>query len=432
MLKQVMQLKLKMLAKLILKKYQPQVIGITGSVGKTSAKDAIYSLLSQKFSARKNINNYNNEIGVPLTIIGFTSPGKSIFGWMSLFVRAGKLLVTQDENYPKILVLELAVDHPGDMDYLLDIIKPWIGVLTFIGPVHLENFNSLEDILEEKAKLIADLSSDECAILNFDNELVKQAAKKTKSEIISYGFNSDCQLRAKEVNFIFGDRIEGDKLTGISYKLSYKNTTIPIYLPGVLGSPAVYASLAAAAIGLKYGMNLVEISQALKNFKAPTGRLNIIKGVKNTTIIDDTYNSSPQSCAVALEIASKIELPTGARKYAVLGDMLELGSISEKSHLDIGKLVQKYKFDKLIVVGERSRDIARGAEKAGLGKDNIFHFNFSPEAGKFLQEQINESDLALVKGSQGIRMEKIVKEIMSEPLLASELLVRQDQAWLNK
>jgi UDP-N-acetylmuramyl pentapeptide synthase len=194
----------------------------------------------------------------------------------------------------------------------------------------------------------------------------------------------------------------------------------------------VYASLAAAAVGLKYGMNLVEISQALKAFKVPKGRLNIVKGIKNTIIIDDTYNSSPQSCTAALEIVSRIELPVGAKKFAILGDMLELGSLSEKSHLEIGRQVYKNKISKLIIVGERSRDIARGAEKAGMSKDNIFHFAFSDEAGRFIQEQINQSDLILVKGSQGMRMEKIVKEIMAEPLRAKELLVRQDNGWLKK
>ena len=206
---------------------------------------------------------------------------------------------------------------------------------------------------------------------------------------------------------------------------------MPILLPRVIGYHAVYAALAGAAIGIAYGMNLVAIAEALRNFDSPKGRMNLIAGNKDTQIIDDTYNSSPQSAIAALNIMKMIPPPPAGRRLAVLGDMLELGSYSEKGHRQVGQHVFKTKIDKLIIVGERSRDIARGAEDAGMSTDNIFYFPDAVAAGRFLEDRLREHDLVLIKGSQALRLEKIVKEIMAEPLRARELLVRQDEQWLK-
>jgi len=434
-MKKLIQLKLKILAKIILAKYKPDIIGITGSVGKTSSKEAIYTVLASKFSARKNIKNYNNEIGAPLTVIGSESPGKSILGWFFVFWKALKLILIQDKNYPKILILEMGVDRPGDMDYLNKIAKSKTGVLTAIGPVHLEFFGTIENIQKEKGKLIEALPKSGWAVLNYDDKKVMRIARLSKAKILTYGFNSGAGVRARELVFNFSNLNEpkesmAGKLAGISFKISHNNSSANILLPNVIGRAAVYAALSAAAVGIAYGLNLTEIAEALSEFKSPTGRMNLIPGIKNTLIIDDTYNSSPQSLASALDMLNKIPLASGARKFAVLGDMLELGSVSEEEHRKAGRLVFESGIDKLIVVGERSRDIAGGAEKAGMLPDNIFHFAAAGDAGKFIQDRINEGDLILIKGSQGMRMEKIVKEIMSEPLRAKELLVRQGEEWI--
>ncbi len=206
---------------------------------------------------------------------------------------------------------------------------------------------------------------------------------------------------------------------------------MPIFLPNIFGKAAIYAVLAGACVGIIYKMNLVEISQALKYYQAAKGRMNLISGIKDTLILDDSYNASPQSTIVALEALNDVPLVEKSVKYAVLGDMLELGSYSEEGHREVGRKVVALAINKLIVVGERSRDIARGALAAGMAKDDIFHFNTAEEAGKFIQDRINQNDIILVKGSQGIRMEKIVKEIMAEPMRAEELLVRQDELWTN-
>lgn len=419
-MKKLIELKLKILAKMILIKYKPEVIGITGSIGKTGAKNAIYAVLSPKFNVRKSEKNYNNEIGLPLTVIGDRAQGKNIFGWIAVFFKALKLILFKDKNYPKILILEMGVDRPGDMEYLLGIVKPKIGVLTNISETHLEFFNSIEEIKKEKELLVQKLPEGGFAILNYGDERIKNISG-IKAKKVVYGLDGDFDVSAGE--------IKNDAKKGVNFILKHKNKKALVSLPKVLGRAAVYSALAGAAVGAAYGLALEKIAEALNNFKSPNGRMNLILGVKNTLIIDDTYNSSPQSSLAALDAVGKIKLVEGARKFAVLGDMLELGSYTEEGHRLVGRKVYEEGINKLIVVGEKSRDIARGAEEAGMNQDNIFHFPDSDAARMFTQERIEEGDLILAKGSQGMRMEKIVKEIMAEPLRVEELLVRQGKEW---
>ncbi|MDD4333179.1 MAG: Mur ligase family protein [Patescibacteria group bacterium] len=431
-MKKILQFKLKILASLILKKYKPEVIGITGSVGKTSAKEAIFAILSTNFKVRRNIKNYNNEIGLPLTIIGVDSPGRSIFGWFNVFFKAIKLILFRDKNYPDILILEMGVDRPGDMNYLLSIVTPNIGVVTRIGPTHLEYFESIEHIQKEKGGLIGNLQKGGWAILNYDDELVRKISDRSKVKVITYGFEKGAQVRAEEIRFSFENKEEAANLLGISFKLSYNGSFVPVLLPNVISFASVYAALAGASIGVAYGINLLKISQALKSYQSPRGRMNLVEGEKGTLIIDDTYNSSPQSTMSALDLVCKIKVNNGGQKFAVLGDMLELGSYSEEGHREVGRYAVESRINVLVTVGERARDIYRGAEEAGMSRDFIFQFSNSEEAGKFIEKRMKKNDLILVKGSQGMRMEKIVKEIMGDPLRAKELLVRQDKEWENK
>jgi UDP-N-acetylmuramyl pentapeptide synthase len=196
-------------------------------------------------------------------------------------------------------------------------------------------------------------------------------------------------------------------------------------LSGVFGKTQSYAAAAAALAGLIFGMNLVKISEALTHYRAPAGRLRIIPGIKGSTIIDDTYNSSPTACHEALDVLRRLK---AKRKIAVLGDMLELGRYTMAAHHEVGRLAAKV-VDLLITVGLRAKFIAEGAIEAGMAKKSVVSFQSVREAGLFLQEKIRENDLILVKGSQGVRMERIVLEVMAEPQNAAELLVRQSPAW---
>jgi UDP-N-acetylmuramoyl-tripeptide--D-alanyl-D-alanine ligase len=431
-MRRLLQKILKTLAGAILAKYKPQVIGITGSVGKTSAKEAIYSVLSAKFGARQSVKNYNNEIGLPLTIIGVESPGKLLLGWLAVFFRAIKLLLNNDKNYPEILVLEMAADKPGDLDYLTDIAKCQIAVITTIGDSHLENFKTRENIQREKATLIRKLDKDGWAALNIDNDKVRAISKETKARIFTYALEQAADLMAKEIRIKFPLSSQGENEPGISFKLVNNGSFAPVLLAKTISLADVYAALAGAAVGLIKGLNLVEISQAMEKYEAPKGRMKILSGIKNTFIIDDTYNSSPASSAVALKTLGQLPKSETAYKYAVLGDMLELGAYTEAGHREAGHLVADNKIDKLLVVGERSRDIARGARAAGMSDDDIFHFAATTEAGQFIEERLKPGDIILVKGSRAMRMEKIVEAIMAEPMRAGELLVRQEKEWKSK
>lgn len=428
-MKKIIQKKLKILAKLILVKYKPQVVGITGSVGKTSTKEAIYAVLRSKYRARRSLKNYNNELGVPLTIIGAEAPGRSMWKWTKILFKGLGLIIFKKKDYPRMLILEMGVDKPGDMEYLTDILTCNIGVVTAIGASHLQFFKSTKKTQKEKGVLIEKLDPKGWTILNYDDEKTKELVDKSYTKTLGFGFQDSADIKAQNIFFSFEDEEGRGSLQGISFKINYQGSVVPVRLPDVLGYSAIYSALAAAAVGVALDMNLVEISKALVDFRPPPGRMKLIEGVKHTMIIDDTYNSSPQACYIALDFLDKVPLVEGARKFAVLGDMLELGRYTEEAHREVGARVADSSVDRLVVVGERARDIAAGARKAGMKKENIFHFSHNQEAGKFLEERLEEGDLVLAKGSQGSRMEKIVKEIMADPLQAKELLVRQGEGW---
>lgn len=422
---------LRFFAVAILKKYQPKVVAVTGSVGKTSTKEAIYTVLSSSYKVRRNLKNYNNEIGIPLSIIGIETGGRSPVRWLIVFLKALNLIIKKDKNYPEILVLEMGADHPGDIKYLTSFVPVNVGVVTAVAPVHLEFFKTLEGVAKEKGILISSLNKDGSAILNGDDKLVRQMAEKTRAKIITYGLLSGNDIKASEIA-ISHDVNYKDIATiqGISFKLTYGGSTLPVLLPRVLGQHLVYTALAAIAVGVVFKINLHTIIESLKNFEPPKGRMHIIKGIKNTLIIDDTYNSSPLAVKEALRQISQINLNKDRKKFAVLGDMLELGNFTEQAHQEVGEAVAQYGINYLMTVGEMSRDIVRGAVKKGMDKNQCFNFKNSVEAGRFLQQRIGEGDLILVKGSQGVLMEKTVKEIMAEPQRAAELLVRQEKPWV--
>lgn len=425
-MKKLLQRQLKLLAKLVIKKYHPIVIGITGSVGKTSAKDAIAYILNNKFKVRTSYKNYNNEIGLPLTIIGAVSPGRSIFAWLRVFIKASFLIITS-VKYPKILVLEMGVDRPGDMKYLLSIVSVKIAVVTDIGHSHLEFFNSIENIKKEKQVLIENIDNKGLAIINYDNKYSKGMIDLSKANVVTFGFQEGADIKAQDISYNYkGGNYE---LNGLRFKLNNKGSIVPVYMKNVLSKPAIYSALIGAATALYFDMNLVEVANILENFSLPAGRMNYIPGVNNTFIIDDSYNSSPESASTAIETLDEIRIDADAKKYAILGDMLEIGKYTEEGHKLMGKKIAESSIDYLIVVGNKSVEIAKGAIAHKMSQDSIFHFNSSEEAARFIKHRIEAGDLILVKGSQKIRMEKIVEQIMAEPNRAKELLVRQGGEW---
>ena len=430
---ELLQKVLKWMAVLILKKYNPRVIGITGSVGKTSAKEAVFSVLAGRFRARKNEKNYNNEIGIPLTIIGSMSGGQSVFKWAGVFLRWLEILIFPAE-YPEVLVLEIGADRPGDIKYLTSFIRCEIAVITDISESHLEYFKTLDKIAQEKWILAEKLKAGGLAVVNIDNERIlklKNSKKNGEMRFLSFGFSDLADVKAADVFYNYSNKNieDGEGIKGLSFKLNYKGTAIPVRLNNILARHGIYAALAAAAVGVESKLNLVEIAEALENFSMPAGRMNLISGIKNTFIIDDTYNASSASTAAALEVLKDIKAP---RKIAVLGDMLELGINTEKGHRDAAKKFSEIKNGVFFAVGKRMRVAAEELEKRKVSPERIFVFENPEEAGRKLETIIKKNDLILVKGSQGMRMEKVVEEIMAEPEKAEDLLCRQDESWKSR
>ncbi len=417
----------------ILKKYNPRIVGVTGSVGKTSAKEAIFEVLSKNYRVRKNEKNYNNEIGLPLTIFGCEGGGSSILGWLMVFLKAFWLVIFPVE-YPEILVLEMGADRPGDISYLTSFIRCEAAVLTEISGSHLEYFKNVHGVAKEKWTLVDNVLPDGMAAVNIDNPVIakfKSQNKNDKIEILTFGFSPEADIQAQEAFFNYSseDGFSQREIKGLSFKLSYKGTMIPVRLNNVLARHSIYAALAAVAVGLKFKLNLVEIAAALTNFSLPSGRTTLIAGLRNSFIIDDTYNSSPVSATAALEILQEIKAP---RKIAVMGDMLELGKDTESGHQMVAKNFLAAKGDIFFAVGRRMQFAAEELKKHNFNPEKIFIFPDPISAGRKLKEIVQDGDLILVKGSQSMRMEKVVEEIMAEPAAASYLLCRQDEAWKKK
>lgn len=415
---------LRWMAIVVLKKYNPRIVGITGSVGKTSAKEAIYLVLSSKFRTRKNIKNYNNEIGIPLTIIGAESGNKSLWKWLKVFFKWLGVVIFPVE-YPEILVLEMGVDKPGDMRYLLGFVPVKAGVVTSISPVHLEYFKSIDHIAKEKGRIAESLPEDGFAILNADDDRVLEMKNKTNARVITYGFSDKSEVKASDAVCMS----EENRPEGISFKLNYEGTSIPMRLRKILAVHQIQAALAAISAGIAFKINLIDIAASLEHFISPCGRMNLIIGIDNSFIIDDTYNASPASVIAALDALESLE---ASRKIAVLGDMLELGAEEEKGHREVAEKIFKMNADLFFAVGDRMKMAVKELERLSYPGEKIFWFDNPQEAANLLTRKINTGDLILVKGSQGMRMEKIVEKIMADPAKARNLLCRQSEEWWKK
>ncbi len=425
-LKKTVSLILIFIARQALARHKPKVVAITGNVGKTGAKDAIAAVLTRKYTVRKSDKSFNSDIGVPLAILGLPNAWANPFGWFSNFFRGVQEVFSKD--FPQVLVLEVGADRPRDIADIMKWLKPDIGVVTVMGkiPVHIEFFGSLEEVAKEKAEVVLATKESGNVILNFDDKIVSAMAVKSRAQVLTFGFNEGAFVRGENSHIYYeGEGIER-RPAGTSFKIIYDGNVLPVHLPGIAGKNASYSALAAFACGISFEINPISILEALGEVNFQPGRMRIIEGNKKTTIIDDTYNSSPVAVEHALEILSEIE--TDGRKIAVIGDMMELGNYTPEAHRSLGTMASKI-VDILVCVGVRAKFIADGALSSGMTKKKIMLFDDSLSAGKALDLIIKKGDTILVKGSQYMRMERTVLEIMAEPARASELLVRQEEEW---
>lgn len=407
------------LAQRRLEQVKPQVIGVTGSVGKTSAKEAIVAVLSRRFKVHKNSKNFNSDFGALITILEKKSGHDSPWKWFKVVVKSLVETFGKVEGYEK-LVMEMGVDKPGDMSDILEVVRPNIMVFLNVKDVHMAEgqFANKEAIFDEKSKSCVAVPPQGWVILNQDDHYVRQLKDKLPAETLMIGTSEGADLRAMNVK---------SSVKGLSFELSYEDKVLPVSVPNVLGECYVGMALAAIAVGFLNGLPWNVIEAGLKDFELPPGRMNLIDGRSGSVLIDSSYNASP----AAMEEALKVLGSFSGRKIAALGSMNELGELADSAHVKVGKLAAEYA-DMLVAVGHHSKEMAEGAHRAGMSASLIHSFRNSKEAGAFVAGLLQKGDVVLAKGSQNkVRMEHLVKACMAEPEQARYKLVRQEPYWLK-
>ena len=351
------------------RKLSLRVIGITGSVGKSTTKELVAEVLSQRYCTLRNRGNLNNEIGLPLTLLGLS------------------------EGHERA-VLEMGFYVPGEIAQLCDWALPEIGVITNVGTVHAERAGSQEAIALGKGELVEALPAapQGVAILNYDDPWVLGMAKRTRARVFTYGLDARADLWA--------DSVEGLGLEGIRFRLHFQNEVLHLRVP-LIGRHSVHAALRAAAVGLADGLTWQEIVDGLRSQMAQL-RLAAVRTGSGALVLDDTYNASPESMMAALNLLDELD----GRKVAVLGDMLELGPYERRGHEMVGARAAEVVAE-LVTVGERGRLIAAAARSAGLPSAAITELGDPLDAVAFLQGRLGAGDAVLIKGSHGLRMERI-------------------------
>jgi UDP-N-acetylmuramoyl-tripeptide--D-alanyl-D-alanine ligase len=361
------------LARFHRQKHDVLVVGVTGSNGKTTTKDMIAAVLQEKFSILKTTGNFNNELGLPLTLLGL-------------------------DGTHQLAVLEMGMRGLGQIQQLVEIAGPTIGVITNIGQAHIELLGSRGKIAQAKGELIFGLPTGGVAVLNGEDEYCRRLGDGFSGKKVFYGFQSDCDIRAFDIK-------EGDFSTSFAINCPKGNFLVQIPLPGEYN---ILNALAAVAVGLETGMETKEISEGLAKMKLTAMRLERIFGAAGEVIINDTYNANPDSMAASLGILSN---STGIKKIAVLGDMFELGDYSELGHRQVGRVIAGLEIDLLVTVGEQARYIGMEAIAADFAEARVRHFAHKFEAVAFLAGEVSKGDVVMIKGSRGMAMEQIVNAL---------------------
>lgn len=417
-------------AKLVLAKKKPFIIAVTGNLGKTSTKDAIYAVMKDHFYVRRSQKSLNSEFGVPLTILGEKSGWSSPLAWILILFRG--FLAPFEEEYPSHLVLEVGADRPGDIEKIASWLKPDITVVTQFGqvPVHIEFFENRDAVIHEKGFLVEALHKEGVFIYNADDHDAEKLLPRTEARKVSVGIHEPADIKADTIK-CYGNPLEGTEAT-----ISVEGTVHHLVLPSVVGKSPVYACLPALAIARELAIPIHLAIDSLRTTDLPKGRMRILSGMNGSIIIDDTYNASPKATEHGLKTLDEIDPSRHSgqapgRKIAVLGDMLELGEYTRDEHYKIGELAGKVAH-LLYTVGIRSRATAEGALDAKMRDEHIFECDSAIEAGKELVKILQEGDIVYIKGSQSMRMERCVKMILAETHDASKVLVRQEREWLPK
>lgn len=410
---------LALLARAVVRRYRPRIVMVTGSVGKTSTKDAVAAVLSARFLVRKSEKSFNSEFGVPFTILGADNPWDDPFAWVSLVKRSLALLVLPNQ-YPNMLVLEVGADRPGDLARILRIATPDAVVVTQLPevPVHVEAYASPEEVREEEFSPAYALPAGAPLIISADDPYALDAARRSPARVISYGAAENASIRVSNIAFSESERV----VTGMCADVTVEGKSSRIIVKGSVGDVQVLPVAAALAAASAFDIPLASAIPALEAYEPPPGRGRLLRGKGDSIIIDDSYNSSP----IAVEHALKglKAFPHAKRRIAVLGDMLELGRYSVTEHGRIACIAGE-SADVIVTVGIRARAFAAAPKKAEVVQFDNAH------AAATLADMVGAGDVILVKGSQSVRMERIVKALLRDRADAARL-VRQEKKWRER
>lgn len=407
---------LRSLVRIKLARVKPTIIGITGSFGKTTTKEAVYEVLRTHWRVYRNPKSLNTEIGLLLAVLEQPSGFRSPLKWIKILIAA--MWNTFAGRAYDFMVLEYGADKPGDIAHLVKSVKPHIGIITKIGRVHQAEgqFKNAAAVLEEKKKLVMCLGKTDIAILNGEDEFLKKLKGELIAKTFWFGKGGD----------IFADNLK-NTASGFSATLCKSHEYYDAEF-SVAGSFHIDTFLPALLCGLLHGITLKEGIDTLQNFKLPPGRMSIIPGKHGSTILDSTYNASPETMKQALGLLKNFP---GKRKIAVLGNMNELGEYTEEAHREVGSVIGSW-LDLLITVGDFARGIAQEALKKDFPKARIKILKTAEQAGEFLirERPLEKGDIILLKGSQNlVRLERAVKMLMARPEDAKKLLCRQEPEW---
>lgn len=403
------------LAKDYLRKHRPKLIVVTGSVGKTTTKTAIATVLSGRFRVRMEGGNHNTHLSVPLAILGVEYPQDvhSPAAWLAAY-RAAKMRVRQPSD-ADVIVQELGTDHPGDIARFGKYLRPDIAVITAVSPEHMEFFDSVEAVAREELAVTAYSST---AIINRDDIDAAYARYALTNDIYTYGASEQAQYR---IDFI--DAASPDGIMGRFFTPDWEPLSVNLQ---VIGVPAIKAAAAAGAVAARLGMPPGEIAIGMAKFKPVSGRMQLLRGIKRSLIVDDSYNSSPAAAIASLDTIYAMKAD---KRIAILGSMNELGQFSEQAHRQVGSYCDPALLDTLITIGE---DAEKYLAPAARDKGCQVHSFASPyDAGGFAGSQVTPRTVILVKGSQNrVFAEEAVKVLLHDAADESRL-VRQSPAWMK-
>lgn len=417
-------------ASLVIKKYKPKIIVIIGSVGKTSTREMIYSLLSKKFFVRKNEKSFTNQIGIPLVIIGGGFDGNIFVTWLKNIFVAFKILIKKTK-YPNYLILEVDNDKPEDLETIRKIFNPDFVVVTAIGdiPPHVEVFGDKESVVQSYRNYLHSIPNHTKIVFNKDDHYTRILSEEMNRQKIACTINGDGDINADNIVYLYGKVGETTVPTGISCDIGMKNSKQKITIFDSIGYHSQYATLLACGLGVFLNLDFYDNLSVLSKYKVLPGRMRIIQGIKDTTIIDDSYNSSPVAINESLKAFG--DLKVSGNKIVVVGDMLELGKYSSEEHKKLASKIKDIS-DFIICVGIRTKLTKEELLNHGFPKEKLEYFDSSIKAGQFLQTNIQKGDCVFIKGSQSMRMEKTVEEIMRHPEDKKDLLVRQEKEWQDR